>query len=142
MNIPFLAGATAAWLALGAAAASAATVEIIVTNIKEAEGTIRMSLCPQAQFLKDDCPYSGTAPATVPQATVVIRNVAPGVYAAQGYQDVNDNHEVDRTLLGVPEEGVAFSRDPSYFFAPPAFKDAAFTVSPQGTRVTLRLRYF
>lgn len=142
MNIPLLAGAAAAWLALGAAAASAATVEIVVTNIREAKGTIRMSLCPQAQFLKDDCPYSGTAPATVPQATVVIRNVAPGVYAAQGFQDVNDNHEVDRTLLGVPEEGVAFSRDPSYFFAPPDFKDAAFTVSPQGTRITLRLRYF
>ncbi|WP_064742104.1 DUF2141 domain-containing protein [Inquilinus limosus] len=142
MNIPLLAGAAAVWLGLGAAAASAATVEIIVTNIREAKGTIRMSLCPQAQFLKDDCPYSGTAPAAVPQATVVIPNVAPGVYAAQGFQDVNDNHEVDRTLLGVPEEGVAFSRNPSYFFAPPDFQDAAFTVSPQGTRITVRLRYF
>lgn len=131
-----------AWLALGAATASAGTVQIVVGNIKEAKGTIRMSLCPQDKFLGDDCPYSGTAPATVPQATVVIPDVAPGVYAAQGYQDVNDNHKIDRNLLGVPEEGVAFSRDPSYFFAPPDFKDAAFTVSPQGTRITLHLRYF
>ncbi|MGO1077207.1 DUF2141 domain-containing protein [Inquilinus sp. CA228] len=139
MKIPFLA---CAFLGFGAAAASAATVEITVTDIREAKGTIRMALCPQAQFLKDDCPYSGTAPATVPQATVVIQNVAPGVYAAQGYHDVNDNHEVDRTLLGVPEEGVAFSRNPSYFFAPPDFKDASFTVGPREALITVRLRYF
>ncbi|MGO4124766.1 DUF2141 domain-containing protein [Inquilinus sp. YAF38] len=131
-----------AWLALGTTMASAATVEIVVTNIKEAKGTIRMSLCPQAQFLKDDCPYSGTAPAAVPQATVVIQNVVPGVYAAQGYQDVNNNREIDRTLLGVPEEGVAFSRNPSYFFAPPDFKDASFTVGPREALISVRLRYF
>ncbi|WP_342239690.1 DUF2141 domain-containing protein [Inquilinus sp. OTU3971] len=131
-----------ALVGFGAAAASAATVEIVVANIKEAKGTIRMSLCPQDKFLGDDCPYSGTAPAAIPQATVVIENVAPGVYAAQGYQDVNDNHKIDRTLLGVPEEGVAFSRDPSYFFAPPDFKDAAFTVGPRAALITLHLRYF
>jgi uncharacterized protein (DUF2141 family) len=131
-----------AWFSLAAATASAATVEIVVANIKEAKGTIRMSLCPQDKFLGDDCPYSGTAPAKVPQATVVIQNVAPGVYAAQGYQDVNDNHKIDRTLLGVPEEGVAFSRDPSYFFAPPDFKDAAFTVGPREALISLHLRYF
>jgi uncharacterized protein (DUF2141 family) len=136
-----LAGFAAAWLSLGAAEAASATVEITVTDIRESRGTIRMSLCPEAQFLKD-CPYSGSAPAKVPQTTVVIQNVPPGVYAAQGFHDVNNNGKVDRTLLGVPEEGVAFSRNPSYFFAPPEFKDAAFTVSPQGTRITVRLRYF
>ena len=61
---------------------------------------------------------------------------------AQGYQDVNDNHKIDRTLLGVPEEGVAFSRNPSYFFAPPDFKDASFTVGPRESLITVRLRYF
>jgi len=137
-----LAVLAAAGLGLGATAAAAANVEITVTDIRESRGTIRMSLCPEAQFLKDNCPYSGTAPATVPQATVVIRNVAPGVYAAQGFHDVNNNGEVDRTLLGVPEEGVAFSRNPSYFLAPPEFKDAAFTVGPRDTPITVRLRYF
>lgn len=140
MKIPLL--LASAWFGLAAATASAATVEIVVANIKEAKGTIRMSLCPQDKFLGDDCPYSGTAPAKVPQSTVVIQNVAPGVYAAQGYQDVNDNRKIDRTLLGVPEEGVAFSRDPSYFFAPPDFKDAAFTVGPHEALITLHLRYF
>jgi uncharacterized protein (DUF2141 family) len=140
MKIPAL--LAVAWFGLGIATASAATVEITVTNIKEAKGTIRMALCPEAKFLKDDCPYSGTAPAAVPQATVVIQNVAPGIYAAQGYQDVNNNGEIDRTLLGVPEEGVAFSRNPSYFFAPPEFKDASFTVGPRESLITIRLRYF
>ncbi|WP_395677523.1 DUF2141 domain-containing protein [Inquilinus sp.] len=140
MKIPAL--LAVAWFGLGIATASAATVEIVVANIKEAKGTIRISLCPQDKFLGDDCPYSGTAPAKIPQATVVIQNVAPGVYAAQGYQDVNDNRKIDRTLLGVPEEGVAFSRDPSYFFAPPEFRDAAFTVGPREALITLHLRYF
>lgn len=140
MKIPAL--LAVAWFGLGVATASAATVEIVVANIKEAKGTIRLSLCPQDKFLGDDCPYSGTAPAKVPQATVVIQNVAPGVYAVQGYQDLNDNRKIDRTLLGVPEEGVAFSRDPSYFFAPPEFRDAAFTVGPREALITLHLRYF
>ncbi|MDR6293284.1 MULTISPECIES: DUF2141 domain-containing protein [Inquilinus] len=137
-----LAFATAALLVLGSGVVAAATVEITVTNIHEAKGTIRMSLCPEALFLKDNCPYSGSAPAVAGQTTVVITNVQPGIYAAQGYQDVNDNHEIDRTLLGVPEEGVAFSRNPSYLFSPPDFKDASFTVGPREALISVRLRYF
>ena len=140
MKIPLL--LASAWFGLGAATASAATVEITVTNLHEAKGTIRMSLCPEALFLKDNCPYSGSAPAVAGQTTVVITNVQPGIYAAQGYQDVNDNHEIDRTLLGVPEEGVAFSRNPSYLFSPPDFKDASFTVGPREALISVRLRYF
>jgi uncharacterized protein (DUF2141 family) len=133
--------ATAAWIGLGGAMAAAATVEITVTNIRDPKGTLHMSLCPEALFLKD-CPYSGTAPAAPGQATVVIPNVPPGTYAAQGFLDENGNGKVDRTLLGVPEEGVAFSRDPSYLLSPPDFKDAAFAVGPGGARITVRLRYF
>jgi uncharacterized protein (DUF2141 family) len=137
-GLPALGGAL---LCLTSGLAAAGPVEVVVTNLR-APGTVLIALCPEATFLTDECPIKGTAPAVAGQATVVLADVAPGVYAAQGFLDENDNREVDRTLLGIPEEGVGFSRDPSYFFAPPAFADAAVTLGPAGGRITMRLRYF
>lgn len=131
-----------ALLAFGAGAAAAARLEVTVTNVRAAKGTVRVSLCTEAEFLGDTCSFDATAPATMPETTVVFPDVPPGAYAAQGYLDENDNHEVDRTLLGIPEEGVLFSRDPSYTFSAPGFADTAFTVGPTGTRLTTRLRYW
>lgn len=131
-----------ALLGPSAGLAAAGRVEVMVTNVRTAQGTVRIALCPESMFLQDDCPYKGTAPAVAGQTVVTVADVPPGIYSAQGFLDENDDREVDRTLLGVPEEGVGFSRDPSYLFAAPEFEDTAFTLAPQGGRITFRLRYF
>jgi uncharacterized protein (DUF2141 family) len=61
----------------------------------------------------------------------------------QGYLDDHDWGEVRRTLLGLPEQGIGFSRDAPFHFGPPSFDDAKFTVAPGVvTKVHMTLRYF
>ena len=115
---------------------------IEVGNVRAAKGHVRLDVCPQAVFLKDGCPYSGSAAAVVGTTTVTVRGLPPGRYAVQAYLDENDNMKVDRALFGIPKEGVGFSNDVKVMFSAPKFADAvfAFTGAPQTIR--FKLQYF
>lgn len=66
---------------------------------------------------------------------------AAGDYAIAVYHDENDDHNFNRTLIGLPAEGYGFSNDAPTLAGLPAFRDVRFTVPPDGARVTIRLRY-
>ena len=117
-------------------------LEVTVTGIRSAQGTILVAVCDKATFLQETCRYKGRAPAAVGSVTVRITGVPPGVYAAQAYGDENDNGKIDRNFLGIPTEGIGFSNDARIRFGPPAFADAAFTLGPEGGRITFGLRYY
>src|SRR4051812_32385814 len=100
MRIVKTVGALALAVALTAPAAASAQsrnpLQVVVYNVKKAVGTIRVAVCTLQTFLKE-CPYEATAPATAPTTTITIAGLPPGTYAAQVFQDLNDNHKVDRT---------------------------------------------
>ncbi len=96
---------------------------------------MRVAVCPRDDFLKPKCPYAAAARAMRGVTTVLVRGVPPGVYAVQVFHDANDNGRVDRNLLGIPTEGVGFSRDAPIFFGPPSFEDAKVWI--KGALVTL-----
>jgi uncharacterized protein (DUF2141 family) len=123
-------------------AGRAETVEVTVTNVRNANGHVRVAICDQKTFLAKQCAHDAAVPSQA-GTTVVKIDVPPGVYAAQGYLDEHDWGEVRRTLLGLPEEGIGFSRDAPFHFGPPSFADAQFTVAPGVvTKVRMALRYF
>ncbi len=133
----------AALLLLGASPAQAdGVLEVTVTGIHSAKGTILVAVCDQATFLQPTCRYKGRAPAAAGSVTVRIAGVPPGSYAAQAYGDENDNGKIDRNLFGIPTEGIGFSNDAKMRFGPPSFADAAFTVGPAGGRIAFALRYY
>ena len=138
-------GALALAVALMAPAAASAQsrspLQVVVYNMKKAVGTIRVAVCTIQTFLKE-CPYEGEAPATMPTTTITVNNLPPGTYAAQVFQDVNDNHKVDRNPLGIPKEGVGFSNDAPIRLSPPKFKDAAFEHGDEPQTIQIQLRYF
>ncbi len=130
-------------LALAAAPARAdGVVEVTITGIHSAKGTILVAVCDQATFLQETCRYKGRAPAAIGSVTIRIAGVPPGTYAAQAYGDENDNGKIDRNLFGIPTEGLGFSNDAKMRFGPPAFGDAAFTLGPAGGRIAFGLRYY
>jgi uncharacterized protein (DUF2141 family) len=49
--------------------------------------------------------------------------------------DEDDDGELDRDLLGIPQEGYAFSNDVREPFGPPSFEAASFTPSATAPRV-------
>lgn len=121
--------------------AELATVTIRVANVRNANGRIHVDLCDQARFLREDCPYAAAAPAQSPVTVVVVRGVAPGHYAAQLFHDENGNDKTDRNLLGIPKEGIAFSRDASLRLTGPRWADAEVAVAPGTQGLAVRMRY-
>jgi uncharacterized protein (DUF2141 family) len=121
-------------------AASAAVVEIAVTGVVNARGHIHVDLCTEDTFLKDNCPYQGSAVAQPGSTLVTISGVPPGQYAAQVFHDEHDDGHVHRTVLGIPTEPIGFSNDAPLHLHGPKFKEAAFAVAHGVERITLRLR--
>lgn len=136
------AAATAGGAPAFAAQPAAAPIQVTVSEVWQAGGHVRVDVCTRDTFLRDGCPYSGAAPAVVGETTVTIPGVAPGVYAIQVYHDVNDNQKVDQGFLGIPKEGVGFSRDAAVGRHGPSFDDAAVTHTGEPQSLRVRLRHF
>jgi uncharacterized protein (DUF2141 family) len=116
-------------------------LHVVVTGVSAPGGHVRVDVCSRSEFLRE-CRYSGSAPAKSGATTVEVRDLPPGVYAVQAYDDRNDNDKVDRNLIGLPTEAVGFSNDAPVSFKGPSFKDAAFTYRGGDQSISLRLRRF
>ncbi|WP_254603226.1 DUF2141 domain-containing protein [Sphingomonas bacterium] len=132
----------AAAMLLPAAGPVGTTVTVQVGNIRNANGNVHVDICPQAQFLTENCPYRATVRAVAGVTTLVLQGVPAGRYAAQATHDENRNGKVDRALFGIPKEGVGFSNDAKIRFGPPKFDDAAFAVGATPNTIRFSLRYF
>ncbi len=132
----------AAALALAAGPAGAGEVRVRVQGVRSDAGRVLVALCARDEFLGRACGLVGSAPAAAGETEVVIRDVPPGVYAAQAFHDEDDDRDLDRGRLGLPLEGMGFSRDAPIRFGPPRFADAAVEVGPGGGILTFSMRYF
>jgi uncharacterized protein (DUF2141 family) len=149
INPPLVGAVAGALLTLAAAGAQAQAppspapnvLHIVISGVTSAKGHIRVAICPAEEFLKD-CRYGGAAASAPSVTTVTVTDLPPGIYAAQAYQDKNDNHVVDRNLLGLPTEGVGFSNDAPIHLRAPTFYSAAFTYAGGEQTIALRLRHF
>jgi len=115
---------------------------IDVGNVRIAKGNVHVDVCPEAQFLKDNCPWTGNARARLGDTRVTVANLPAGRYAVQAFLDENGNGEVDRALFGIPKEGVGFSNDAKIRLGPPKFAEAVFAFDGNARTIRLNLRYF
>ena len=123
------------------ALAHAVTLDVVVANVRNDKGHVRVAVCTQATFLKERCAHNAQVK-SVAGETVVRLEVPPGTWAVQAYQDENDSGKVDRNFLGIPTVGLGFSNDAPFRFGPPSYADAAFQLGAGGGRIRLTLRYF
>ena len=122
-----LMGASAACLS----AAQAADLTIHFENVLPAGGILRMGLYDQARYPDDNSTPIAAAdvPAKAGETTVILRGIAPGVYAIQAFQDVNRNDKMDTSWIGLPQEPFGFSQDATPFLSKPSFDETKFTVT-------------
>jgi uncharacterized protein (DUF2141 family) len=103
-------------------------LEVTIVNIQEIKGTVRMALFDnEKDFLKTpvdkkEVKVSGTS------VTVVFEKLKPGDYGISVIQDVNDNKELDKGFMGIPNEPYGFSNNARGKFGPPAFEKAKISV--------------
>jgi len=122
--------------------AVAADLSVTVAGVKNDRGKVLVAVCTSDTFLTAGCPYTAGAPARSGRVTVTVRGVPAGTYAVQAFHDENDNRDLDRNFLGIPEEGLGFGNDAPIRFGPPRYADAALAVAEPATRTGLTLRYF
>lgn len=121
---------------------STANLTVKVEGVNGSMGHVLVAVCTEDQFLGAGCTSTGKVPAAPGAVTIVLTNVAPGVYAVQAFHDENDNMDIDRSLLGFPKEGMGFSNDAPMRYGPPQFADAAITIGAEDAATSLRMRYF
>jgi uncharacterized protein (DUF2141 family) len=72
---------------------------------------------------------------------IAFDGVAPGDYAVVALHDEDDDGTLDRSRLGLPTEGVAFSSGARIRFGPPSFDEARFELGARDAELALELQY-
>lgn len=132
----------AALLAVPLMARPAAATDVLVRvlNMADAAGSMRVEICPAPEWLKG-CTITGRGPAHAGLATVTVPNVPPGDYGVIAFHDSDDDGDVNQGFLGIPSEGVGFSRDAPARFSAPRFADAVVHISGPRTVVDIILHF-
>jgi uncharacterized protein (DUF2141 family) len=110
--------------------ASTGTLSIQVRNVDARGGVLRVGLYDARRYPDDKSAPVASADvrAQAGETVVVLRDIPPGVYAIEAYQDINGNDKMDTSWIGLPEEPFGFSRDASPHLHKPDFKNVQFTV--------------
>ena len=122
-------------------AAPAATLTIHVENVSKG-GIVRLGLYDEHGYRTENAKPVASAdiPAMEGETVIVLRDVPPGTYAIEAYQDVNSNDKMDLTWLGLPLEPYGFSRDARPILSKPGFAKVKFALQAGEQAQTLHLR--
>jgi uncharacterized protein (DUF2141 family) len=131
------------FLIAAAAVAQAATgsITLEIDNVRNGRGKVFVAVCTQPQFLKTDCNYNAETPARPGTVRITVPNVPAGTYAIQAFHDENGNEKPDQNFIGIPKEGIGFSRDARISFGPPKWRDAQFIHQVRPAVMRIRMRY-
>ena len=123
----WLAGPTSADPATGGPVAN---LTIRIENVLPSGGILRLGVYDQARYPDDNSTPIASADVTAVsgETTVTLRNIPPGIYAIEAFQDVNSNNQMDTSWLGLPQEPFGFSRDAVPFLGKPSFDEVKFTL--------------
>lgn len=121
----------------------AGILDIEVSGLRNVRGTIHACLSANRRFFPDCRSDPQALKLSVPAADagrLRYSGFLPGHYALTLFHDENDNQRLD-TVLGVPREGFAFSRNPKVRFGAPRFEAVVVSLGPGVTRTRLRMQY-
>ena len=88
--------------------ARAAEVVVIVKNVRNAQGDVRVAICKRADFLHPHCLWHERVQAAPGTVELHFPNVPPGTYAAEAFHDENRNGIKNAVILQVQNGKVVF----------------------------------
>jgi uncharacterized protein (DUF2141 family) len=118
----------------------AADIKLSVENITEPSGTLLWSVFDSEEaYDAESAPlFAGRSRVVSQTLDVTFHHMPPGNYAVRLFHDANDNGEMDKNIVGFPQEGYGFSNNGGSF-GPASFADAKVEVK-EDTQITIRLR--
>lgn len=126
-----------------ASVSSAHTLTVNITKLRSQSGSILVSVYNKAEgFPKQpETAYLKMKISTAQAAKLVLKDIPSGTYAVAVAHDENNNEKIDTGFLGIPKEGIGFSRNPSITFGPPKFKESAYLVNADG-QFEIKMHYY
>jgi uncharacterized protein (DUF2141 family) len=113
-----------------------------ITNIQPLTGNIMVALFNSKETYFDiDQMYEGfEIPADSSRVECTFQDLPIGTYAITIYHDEDNNGEMNRSWIGMPKEGYAFSNNFTSLIKPASFKDAAFQLQ-KDTTLEIKMNY-
>ncbi len=118
-------------------------LRVIVKNFKSDEGKANVIMYKDAYTFPDKPDRSfRTIWTTIKNGyvDVTFENIPYGEYAFAAYHDINDNHRLDLSIIGIPKEGIAISNDAKGFFMP-RFKEAKVVLNNPTKTIVMTISY-
>ena len=126
----------------GAPSATKLTVE--VRGVRSPKGEMVVTVYPDdpGRFLAHKGKLLRVrTPTKAPATSACFYLPKAAYYAVAVYHDENGDHDFNRTIVGLPAEGFAFSNDPSTKTGLPSFKSVRFEAKGGDTNIHVTLRY-
>lgn len=117
------------------------SITVTVTNIPGVKGDLLIGLFDsERSFTKRPLKNSPKVRVTsTSPMTVTIPNVQPGTYAVSVVQDLNGNGRLDKSIVGMPQEPLAFSKIRQIPRGKPSFAACSFAVADSDVSLTIPL---
>jgi len=119
-------------------------ITVIADGMRNGDGLLAITLYADnsKKFLvKHGSLYVGRVKAQAGTTRGCIFVPRPGVYALALYHDENANQVIDRSMIGLPEEGWGFSNNPPTLMGLPAFSSVRLHVSRSGLVTRVHMKY-
>lgn len=121
-------------------------IEINITNLKSAKGTIRVSLFTKSN--EDAFPSDKDKAYKIYKfkidsktQTFVLENLPYHEYAFSIHHDEDGNNKLNKNWIGMPKEGLGASNNARGNFGPPSYKQAKFKLTDKPNSHKIELYY-
>ena len=117
-------------------------LSVVVNGIAASSGTVRVVIYnSNNHFLeRDGYVYKQVMEVGNHKSVKLDFKMPHGYYSVSAYHDVNDNHNLDRNGLGVPNEPYAMSNNPSVKWRKPTFDETKFAFNQLNQTISLDLK--
>lgn len=121
-----------------------ADLTVAVQGLRNDHGSLLLCLTRRGanDFLKCDKDPAKVARviAATESNSIHFDGLEPGEYCLLLVHDENRNGKLD-TMMGIPREGFAFSRNPAMRMGPPHYQDVHFPLPGGESHLTLKVKY-
>ena len=130
-------------LGLSAGAPPGYDLAVSVEGLRSAKGVLQLCLTRDPAYFPD-CgkdPERRHLTVAAKGEAILFPAVPSGRYALSVVHDENANDRLD-TFMGIPREGIGFSRNPRLAFGPPSFRSVEFEVGEGTPTAEIRMKYY
>lgn len=119
-------------------------VQVRLAGLANSRGTIRIAIFNRAEGFPATHTKAArllNLPAQKGLVEFSLHGLARGQYAIAVYHDENNDGQLNTNLLGIPQEGYAFSNNVRPKFSAPSFQQTAFTLPETGQQLDIKVKY-